>query len=94
MSYIWDFTKNLSKKITGSTDYFTINSKDEKVYNTISTDEKGRLTAIPKKTVSFGKVEIIEVESYKEYNQLDLSYEYIDDGCRKRCGIYCNCKNF
>ena len=94
MSNIWELTKSLSKKITGSSDYFTFSSKDEKVFNTLSTDEKGRLTTIPKKSVSFGKVEIIEVESYKEYNQLDLSYEYIDDGCMKRCGIYCNCKNF
>lgn len=94
MSNIWGFTKSFSQKITGSIDIFTISSKDEKVFNTISTDEKGRLTAIPKKKVSFGKVEVIEVESYKEYNQLDLSYEYTDDGCMKRCGIYCNCKNF
>ncbi len=93
MSHIWDFTKSLSKKITGNSDFFTISSKDEKIYNTISTDEKGRLTEIPKKSVSFGKVEVIEVESYKEYNQLDLSYE-IEEGCIKRCGIYCNCKNF
>ena len=96
MSNIWNFTKNLSKKVTGSSDFFTISSKDEKAFNTISTDEKGRLTTIPKKSVSFGKVEVIEVESYKEYNQLDLSFENIDDGngCMKRCGIYCNCKNF
>ena len=47
------------------------------------------------KTVNFGDIEIVEVESYKKYNELDeLSLEDNEIGCMKRCGIYCKCNLF
>ena len=94
MSYIWNLTKSISSKLTGNSDYFTISSKDEKVFNTISTNEKGR-SSLPSKSVSFGEVKIIEVESYKYYNQLDLTDEIIsEENCMSRCGTYCKCNIF
>ena len=90
MSYIWNLTKSISKQFTGSTEFFTISSKDEKNLQTLSVEEKGRLTK--SKSVTFGDIEIVEVESYKKYNELDeLSLEDKEIGCMKRCNIYCNC---
>ena len=95
MSYIWNLTKSISTKLTGSSEFFTISSKDENGFNTISTNEKGRLSSAPPKSVSFGEVTIIEVESYKYYNQLDLSDEIIsEENCMSRCGTYCKCNIF
>ena len=92
MSYIWNLTKSISTKLTGSSDYFTISSKDEKAFNTLSTNEKGRLSTGLTKSVSFGEVKIIEVESYKYYNQLDMTDEIIsEENCMIRCGTYCKC---
>ena len=95
MSIIWNFTKKICSKNTVNDDAFsTIPSKDDKVFNTISTEEKGRLTT-QTKNVSFGPVEIVEVDSYKKYNQLEeLSYENIESGCMKCCRIYCQCGIF
>ena len=93
MSYIWSLTKSITKTFTGSTEFFTISSKDEKNINTISIDDKGKLTK--SKSVTFGEIEIIDVESYKKYNELDeLSLENNEIGCMKRCGIYCQCNLF
>ena len=94
MTCIWNLTKNISSKLTGSSDFFTISSKDEKALDTIST-EKGRLSTGPAKSVSIGEIKIIEVESYKYYNQLDLTDEIIsDENCMNRCGTYCKCNIF
>ena len=90
MSYLLNITKRISKQFTGNSDFFTISTKDEKNHPTISGEEKGRLTKT--KSVTFGDIEIVEVESYKKYNELDeLSLEDKEIGCMKRCNIYCNC---
>ncbi len=87
MSYLWTLTKSISKKLTGSTEFFTLSSN----YNTISTEEKDKGKIV--KSVSFGEIEVIDVESYKKYNELDeISLENNEIGCMKRCGIYCQCE--
>ena len=88
MAYIWDITKSISKKFTGNSDFYTISSKEETNFNTLSAKER---TTNPK-VVSFGSVQIINVESYKKYNELDgLSLEDKEIGCMKKCSIYCKC---
>ena len=87
MSYLWTLTKSISKKLTGSTEFLTLSSN----YNTISTEEKDKGKIV--KSVSFGEIEVIDVESYKKYNELDeISLENNEIGCMKRCGIYCQCE--
>ena len=95
MSIIWNPTKSISPKLTISSNAFsTSSSNNEYAFNTISTEEKGRLTT-QTKSVSFGPVEIVKVESYKKYNQLEeLSYETIESGCMERCGAFCKCNIF
>ena len=88
------FNKLNKNKFEANNDYFSLNSMDEKRLNrnTISTVEKERLTK--DKTVSFKGIEIIEVESYKKYNQIPiLSFESIESNCIKtyeecRCDIF------
>ena len=94
MSYIWNLTKSISTQITKNSDLFTLSSKDDGHFKTISTEEKERITK--SKTVSFGEVKVIDVESYKKYNEFDgLIIEDKEIGCMKRCGIYCkNCNIF
>ena len=87
--------KNLKKNgFETQNDYFSLSSLDEKRLkrNTVSTVEKERLTK--DKTVQFKGIEIIEVESYKKYNQIPiLSFESIESNCIKtyeecRCNIF------
>ena len=81
-------------KFVANNDYFSVSSMDEKRLNrnTISTVEKERLTK--DNTVQFKGIEIIEVESYKKYNQMPiLSFESIESNCLKtyeecKCGIF------
>ena len=93
MSLIWSFSKSISKQLTKSTNFLTISSKDVRPFNTIESIEKGRITK--SKTVTFGEVEIVDVESYKKYNELnELSLEDKEIGCSKKCSIYCQCNIF
>ena len=90
MSDIWNITKSLSKQLTSSIDFFSFSSKDEK---TISTEDRGKIRK--SKSVTFGTIETIDVESYKKYNELDeMSLEDEEIGCMKKCGIYCKCNLF
>ena len=90
MSYIWNFSKSISKQFTGISDFYTISSKEETNFNTLSAQDKERIT-IPK-VVSFGPVEIINVESYKKYNELnEISLEDKEINCMKKCSLYCKC---
>ena len=88
------FKKLNKNKFEANNDCFSLSSMDEKKLNrnTVSTIEKERLTK--DKTVSFKGIEIIEVESYKKYNQIPiLSFESIESNCIKayeecRCDIF------
>ena len=61
-------------------------------YNTITTVEKVRLTK--SKTVTFRQIEIINVESYKKYNQIGyLTFESLENNCTRTCDS-CNCNIF
>ena len=61
-------------------------------YNTIETVEKVRLTK--SKTVSFRQIEIINVESYKKYNQIGyLTLESLENNCSRTCNA-CDCNTF
>ena len=63
-------------------------------YNTLSTTEDKNKTR-KSKTVSFGDTKIIDVESYKVYNQLDeLSLEDIERHHIRCCGNHCKCEIF
>ena len=93
MSLIWKKNKKKNKKLIYNEEFNTASTNDKNCdTNTISTFEKERLTKIKK--VSFGTIEIIEVESYKKYNQLRiLSFESIESNCL-RAYDYCQCINF
>ena len=92
--------QNLNKnKFEAENDYFSVLSLDEKKLNknTISTIEKERSTKdrpTKDRTVKFKGIEIIEVESYKKYNQIPIiSFESIESDCIKtyeecRCNIF------
>ena len=91
MSYIRSLSNSISKTFTKSTDFFTISSRGH--FNTITSEDKGKMSK--PKHVSFKDVQIISVESYKEYNKLDeVTLEDNEINCMKRCNIYCNCRNY
>ena len=71
---------------------FTTSSKEIDIYNnTTSTDDKSKHRK--SKEVSFGDIKIIDVESYKLYNQLDEIYlEENDHFHIKCCDKSCKCE--
>ena len=97
MSLIFNKNKKFNKKKFkkfNNNEAISLSSVEEKNldFNTISTIEKDRLSK--RKNVSFKGVEIIEVESYKEYNQIPiLSFESLESNCSKAYGD-CNCDIF
>ena len=63
--------KKLKYKLNYNEELYSASTNDKNYdFNTISTIEKLRLTK--NKNVSFGKIEIIDVESYKKLNE-DIS---------------------
>ena len=81
--------KKLKYKLNYNEELYSASTNDKNYdFNTISTIEKLRLTK--NKNVSFGKIEIIDVESYKKYNQIKiLTFESIESNCLKACD---NCR--
>ena len=81
--------KKLKYKLNYNEELYSASTNDRNYdFNTISTIEKLRLTK--NKNVSFGKIEIIDVESYKKYNQIKiLTFESIESNCLKACD---NCR--
>ena len=83
MSFFYDLKDSLSK-------VFSLSSKEGDYYNTIDTDEKDKIRK--SKTVSFGEIHTIDVESYKLYNQSEeLMFEDKENYEIKCCGINCKC---
>ena len=81
MSYIWELAKSFTKKFSSNSEFRTISTRDEE---TIKVKKS--------KTVNFKGIEIIEVESYKQYNLLDdFPVESNEYGCIERCGVECKC---
>ena len=71
------FDKGIFKVITSMADKIMD-------FNTNSTIDKEKERITKNKTVSFKGIEIIEVESYKKYNQIPfLSLESIENDCIK-----------
>ena len=85
--------KKLKYKLNYNEELYSASTNDKNYdFNTISTIEKLRLTK--NKNVSFGKIEIIDVESYKKYNQIKiLTFESIESNCLKACDN-CRCMIF
>ena len=81
--------KKLKYKLNFNEELYSASTNDKNYdFNTISTIEKLRLTK--NKNVSFGKIEIIDVESYKKFNQIKiLTFESIESNCIK---AYDNCR--
>ena len=81
--------KKLKKKLIFNEELYSASTNDKNYdFNTISTVEKLRITK--NKTVTFGKIDIIEVESYKKYNQIKImTFETIESNCSKACD---NCR--
>ncbi len=81
--------KKLKYKLNYNEELYSASTNDKNYdFNTLSTIEKLRLTK--NKNVSFGKIEIIDVESYKKYNQIKiLTFESIESNCLKACD---NCR--
>ena len=71
-----------------SNDFFSIETKQTQEENSLD-EEKLKVKKI--KRVSFNGVQIIEVESYKKYNQEgQLIFESLDKNCLDEC----NCSIF
>ena len=86
MSFFLNLSKSFSKTISTA-------SKELDNNNTISSEEKEKVKT--KKVVAFGEIEIIDVESYKKYNQLDiLIFEDRENSCMECYGNFCNCEIF
>ena len=86
MSFFLNLSKSFSKTISTA-------SKELDNINTISSEEKEKV--ITKKFVSFGEIEIIDVESFKKYNQLDvIIFEDRENSCMECYGNFCNCEIF
>ena len=86
MSFFLNLSKSFSKTISTA-------SKELDNINTISSEEKEKVKT--KKVVAFGEIEIIDVESYKKYNQLDiLIFEDRENSCMECYGNFCNCEIF
>ena len=85
--------KKLKYKLNYNEELYSASTNDKNYdFNTLSTIEKLRLTK--NKNVSFGKIEIIDVESYKKYNQIKiLTFESIESNCLKACDN-CRCMIF
>ena len=81
--------KKLKYKLNFNEELYSASTNDRNYdFNTLSTIEKLRITK--NKNVSFGKIEVIDVESYKKYNQIKiLAFESIESNCMKACD---NCK--
>ena len=86
MSCFLNFTKNCSQQIQNCC------SPKDKEYNIDSEDEKDIITR-PRR-VSFGKVKVVQVESYKSYNSDEIIIEMEEDGYLKKCGPYFKCSIF
>ena len=86
---IMNKNKKLKYKLNFNEELYSASTNDKNYdFNTISTIEKLRITK--NKSVSFGKIEIVEVESYKKYNQIKiLTFESIESNCIKACD---NCR--
>ena len=82
-----------SKSLSNDIIFSFISDEKNLDFNTISTIEKDRTTKY-NKSVSFKGIEIIEVESYKKYNQIPiLTLESIEANCVKayeecKCDIF------
>ena len=86
MSFFLNLSKSFSKTISTA-------SKELDNINTISSEEKEKVRT--KKVVSFGEIEIIDVESFKKYNQLDeIIFEDRENSCMECYGNFCNCEIF
>ncbi len=90
-------TKKIDKAKTYNNEIFSISTSiEDKIMdlNTLSTIEKEKGRIIKSKTVSFKGIEIVEVESYKKYNQIPfLSLESIESDCIKTYEE-CRCISF
>ena len=86
MSFFLNLTKSFSKTISTA-------SKEFDTINTISTEEKEKVRKT--KVVNFGEIEIIDVESYKKYNQLNEIILEDRENCFLNCyGNFCICGIF
>ena len=86
MSFFLNLSKSFSKTISTA-------SKELDNINTISSEEKEKVKT--KKVVAFGEIEIIDIESYKKYNQLDiLIFEDRENSCMECYDNFCNCEIF
>ena len=88
MSFAENYSKKLNTTKINNIDSSSIDSKQ----TNISNDENLKQNKI--KTVFFNSVEIIDVESYKKYNQEGiLKIETIEKNCVHKCKD-CNCTIF
>ena len=87
MSFIEKFSKDIKQRKTIASEHSSIDSRQ----TNITTDEKPKPNK--NKKVYFIGVEIIDVESYKEYNQMNIlkleSFENNIKVCKE-----CNCTMF
>ena len=90
MSLKWNKKKKIKKQLIFNEELYSASTNDRNFdFNTISTIEKERISK--SKTVTFGKIEIVDVESYKKYNQIHiLTFESIESTCIKACES-CKC---
>ncbi len=84
------FLESLRKIFKNNSQIISFSAKEGDNLNTLSTEGKYRNST--SKFVTFSDIEIIDVESYKEYNKLDEIYlEDNEKSCSEKCGGNCKC---
>ncbi len=87
MSYIYDLTKKLDKKNKLNAVSSSLDSNNTSASSTLNGEKQKKII---NKKVNFNGVEIIDVESYKLFNQKDTCFESLESNTVESC----NCNVF
>ena len=87
MSYIYDLTKKLDKKNKLNAVSSSLDSNNTSASSTLNGEKQKKII---NKKVNFNGVEIIDVESYKLFNQKDTCFESLENNTVESC----NCNVF
>ena len=87
MSYIYDLTKKLDRKNKLNAVSSSLDSNNTSASSTLNGEKQKKNK---NKKVNFNGVEIIDVESYKLFNQKDTCFESLESNTVESC----NCNVF
>ena len=87
MSYIYDLIKKLDRKNKLNAVSSSLDSNNTSASSTLNGEKQKKII---NKKVNFNGVEIIDVESYKLFNQKDTTFESLESNTVESC----NCNVF